>query len=336
MTTTMTNTSLLVATDGTQQSDGALRVAFARALEMGAKLVVLTVAVAEPVVAPEMPFYMWSEAIHMWSEEIHLRRNALREAVEAQLTRVTGRERSHPVTLLDGNPAFSIARVAIDQRAALIVVGLGRHHVVDRMFSNETALQLARISRVPVLAVPSTARVAPRHAVVAVDFSELSSRAAQAAIEVVGDRGRVDLVHIMPYVHEDAFSIDSKEPYERWVEEQLDALMQQLVIPNGVEVQRVAHRGRPVPELLAYASKVGADLIVTGTHGGGFVARALLGSVTSHLIRVATCSLLTVPRDPMPAFMAAQREALPLPGPLTSARGGESTQEDACLRGTGG
>lgn len=299
--------TVLVATDGTERSDGALRVALARTTEMGANLTVLTVSTGEPIVTPEMPFSLWSEANH-------LRRNARREAVETQLTIVTGRERTHAVTLLEGNPAYTIARVAIEQRAALLVVGLGRHKVVDRMFSDETALQLARISRVPVLAVPSTARLAPRYAVVAVDFSELSIRAAQAAIEAVGDDGQVDLVHVMPHVHEDAFSVEAKEPYERWVEEQLATLVQQLVIPEGVKVARVAIRGRPAPELLAYANKVGADLIATGTHGRGFVARALLGSVTSQLIRAATCSLLTMPRDPLPALTPVRRDVPSTPG----------------------
>jgi nucleotide-binding universal stress UspA family protein len=317
---TMTNTPLhpwegnartvatvLVATDGTEQSDGALRVALARSGEMGAHLAVLTIATTEPIVSPEASFALWSEANV-------LRRNALRDAVEAQLTRVTGRERTHSVRVLEGNPAYVIARVAIEQRAAVIVVGLGRHEVVDRLFSDETALQLARISRVPVLAVPSTARVASRHAVVAVDFSELSTRAAQAAIEAVGDDGRVDLVHIMPRLCEDSFSIASRGPYERWAQGQLAALTQQLVVPEGVEVNRVALRGRPAPELLAYADRVGADLMATGTHGRGFVARTLIGSVTSQLLRAATCALLTVPRHPLPALTSSQLDALGMSG----------------------
>ncbi len=299
--------TVIIATDGTEQSDGALRVALTRAAEMHANLAVLTVAMAEPVMAPEMPFTLWSES------NLPARR-ARREAVEAQLARVTGRERTHPVMLLDGNPAYTIARVATEQRAALVIVGLGRHTVVDRMFSDETALQLARISRVPVLAVPSGAREAPRHAVVAVDFSVLSNRAAQAAIEAVADRGRVELLHVMPYHNEDAFAVEDMEPYQRWAEEQLATLMRQLVVPEGVAVIPVTRRGRPAPELLAYAHKIGADLLVTGTHGRGFVARALLGSVTSQLLRSATCALLTVPRDPLPPLTLPERETRHTPG----------------------
>jgi universal stress protein E len=298
--------TVLVATDGTEQSDGALRVAIARAAEMGANLEVLAVATPDPIMAPDVTPALWAEANQ-------LRRTALRDAAEWQLARVTGQERSHPVLLLDGNPAYTIARVALEQRAALVVVGLGRHKVVDRLFSDETALQLARISRVPVLAVPAAAAATPRHAVVAVDFSELSTRAAQAAIEAVGDRGLVELLHVMPYVQEDSFTLEIEEPYERWVGEQLASLTLQLVVPQGVTVTSTAVRGKPAPQLLAFATRVGADLLVTGTHGKGFVARALLGSVTSQLLRAATCSLLTVPRDPLPS-LATQRDTLGLLG----------------------
>jgi nucleotide-binding universal stress UspA family protein len=299
---TRASATVLVATDGTEQSDGALRVAIARAAEMGANVEVLAVATPDPMMAPDVPPSLWIEANL-------LRRTALRDAAEWQLGRVTGEERAHPVLLLDGNPAYTIARVALEQRAALVVVGLGRHDVVDRLFSDETALQLARISRVPVLAVPASTVAAPRHAVVAVDFSELSARAAQAAIEAVGDHGLVELVHIMPYLQPDSFTIEIEEPYERWVGEQLASLELQLVVPQGVNVTSTAIRGKPAPQLLAYAARVGADLIATGTHGRGFIVRALLGSVTSQLLRASTCSLLTVPRSPLSA-LAVHRDGL--------------------------
>lgn len=301
-TTAPAGATVLVATDGTVQSDGALRVAIARADEMGATLEVVAVATAEPLNTPEIPFALWSEANL-------LRRKALREDVEAQLERVTGRPRAHSVVLLDGNPAFTIAGVAREQHAALVVVGLGRHHVTDRLFSDETALQLARIARVPVLAVPTTARAVPRHAVVAIDFSDLSLRAAQTAVDAVSDEGRVDLVHVMPYVSEDSFTLQAQEPYQSWAEGQLDALADKLTVPAGVNVTRVAVRGRPAPELLDYVGRVHADLVVTGTHGRGFVARTFLGSVTTKLMRAATCCVLTVPRNPLPSVTAHQDAA---------------------------
>lgn len=291
---------ILMGTDGTERSDGALRVAAARAEATGATLELMTVIQEEPILATDNIYFGDAETLR--------RRTTRRKEVEAQIARVLGRDAILSVTVLDGNPAYAISRVAIERHASLIVVGLGRHLIAQRLFSDETALQLARIARVPVLAVPADACTAPRHAVVAIDFSEISTRAAQSAIEAVSDDGRVELVHVMPHVHEDAFAVEAEEPYERWAEEQLAAVAKRLVVPEGVAVTRVALRGRPAFALLDYATHVGADLISTGTHGRGFVARTLLGSVTTKLLRGATCTLLTVPRDPLPARVPSETD----------------------------
>lgn len=302
---------IVVATDGTERSDGALRVALARAEATRASLEVLTVARWEPVASPE--------GMVLWQEGNAERRGRQRRAVEAQLERVTGQPRVHGVTVLDGNPAYTISRVAIERRAAMVIVGLGRHGLTDRLFSDETALQLARISRVPVLAVPEHAVGTGWHAVVAVDFGEISERAAQLAVDTVGDSGIVELVHVMPYVQEDPFSVEEEEPYARFTRTQLQALSERLVVPPGVSVKTVALRGRAAHEVVAYAQRAGADMVATGTHGRGFVARAVLGSVATKLIRSASCAVLSVPRDPLPALEPAER--------TFSTRQGRSTAE---------
>jgi nucleotide-binding universal stress UspA family protein len=295
---------IVAASDGTERSDGALRVALARAEVTNAALEILTVARWEPVASPE--------GMILWQEDNATRRGNQRRAVEAQLERITGKPRVHGVTVLDGNPAYTISRVAVERHAALVVVGLGRHGLTDRLFSDETALQLARICRVPVLAVPEDAVGNAWHAVVAVDFGEISDRAAQAAIETVGDEGIVELVHVMPYIHEDAFSVEGQEPYERWAKSQLDSLVDRLVVPPGVTLKRVAIRGRAAHDILEYTQRVDANLIATGTHGRGFVARAVLGSVATKLLRGAHCAVLSVPRDPLPALEPAERSVVGL------------------------
>jgi nucleotide-binding universal stress UspA family protein len=228
-----------------------------------------------------------------------------RKEVEKQVARVLGPDVILSVTVLDGNPAFTISRVAIERRAALAVVGLGRHDITHRIFSDETALQLARIARVPVLAVPSSVEVPARHAIVAIDFSDIATRAAQAAIGAVADDGVVELVHVVP--PSDALTLDGEKSYELWATQQLVAVAARLFVPDGVTIKNVLLRGGPASQLLDYATKVGADVISTGTHGRGFVARAILGSVTTKLMRGATCSLLTVPRDPLPALAPSAR-----------------------------
>ncbi|MEP6730835.1 MAG: universal stress protein [bacterium] len=291
---------ILMATDGTERSDGALRVAAARAKSTGSTLELMTVIQTEPVLASDNIYFGEEESLQRWTTR--------RKEVERQVARVLGRDAILSITVLEGNPAFTVSRVAIERRASVVVVGIGRHLIADRIFSDETALQLARIARVPVLSVPAGISDAPRHAIVAIDFSDISVRAAQAAIEMVADDGRVEIVHVMPLLLEDSFTPDAREPYEQWAEGQLATVIAQLVVPSGITLTTVVLRGQAASELLGYATRVGADLISTGSHGRGFVARAILGSVTTRLMRGSTSVVLTVPRDPLPAIAPSRQD----------------------------
>jgi nucleotide-binding universal stress UspA family protein len=60
-------------------------------------------------------------------------------------------------------------------------------------------------------------------------------------------------------------------------------------------------QGRPAAEIVAAAKKVGADLIVMGTHGRSGLTRVLLGSVAESVLRKAPCPVLTVKHSAAPA-----------------------------------
>ncbi|MGH7635186.1 MAG: universal stress protein, partial [Gemmatimonadaceae bacterium] len=88
---------------------------------------------------------------------------------------------------------------------------------------------------------------------------------------------------------------DGTSTYKRDAGAALETLQEQLEVPDDMRVHRVMLQGEPATELLAFAASVNADLIATGSHGHGFVARLLVGSVTTRLVRCSTCSVLTVP-----------------------------------------
>ena len=56
--------------------------------------------------------------------------------------------------------------------------------------------------------------------------------------------------------------------------------------------------GDTVANIVAYASRLGADLIVMGTRGRTGMAHLLLGSVAEHVVRTAPCPVMTV-RQPV-------------------------------------
>ena len=64
---------------------------------------------------------------------------------------------------------------------------------------------------------------------------------------------------------------------------------------GSVQIGQVLLRTGDARDMICQAAKeVGADLIVMGTHGRRGVTRALLGSVTESVVRMAPCPVLTV------------------------------------------
>lgn len=286
--TSTSNGSILVATDGHEQSDGALRAALSL-LAPHATCYLVAVLPPLPIVTPEAQLAITSEFLAG-------RRFDLHRDIEAQLARVApAPEAKITVEILDGDPAISIARLARSLRPRLIIAGLGRHKLVDRLFGAETTMSLMRRASVPVLAVGPSFTGAPQQIVVGMDFSEPSVRATRHALSIAGPGATINLVHVGPAVVRATTWEQWGTEYERSARVTMTKMQSRLNVPSGVTINPVFLRGDAAAELLGYAALVGADLIATGSHGHGFVARMLIGSVAARIVRATTVPLLTVP-----------------------------------------
>jgi len=278
---------VIVATDGREQSDPA--VIAGRVLGGDRRDALRVVTVVKPV--PAVSY----EAGIAYSPDVDAARRAEQKRSAFEQIRRLEVDGIDDAEVYEGDPAATIAKIAHEASASLIVAGLGRHRVVDRLFGDETALRLVRLAGVPVLAVAAGWDHAPRRVVVAVDFSETSLRAARLAIDLVAPDSVVYLVHVAP---RDATLYDwggQGSSYRDDAGYALQKIRDQLVVPEDILVQRLLLHGDPATELLAFAESIHADLIATGSHGRSFVARLLIGSVTTRILRCATCSVLTVP-----------------------------------------
>jgi nucleotide-binding universal stress UspA family protein len=240
-----------------------------------------------PTLSPEMPASVSAEMEIARRKEHH-------RMVKQQEGRLWADD-SIDADVLEGDPATRVTQFARYTNATLIVAGLGRHRVVDRLFGDETALRLIRMAGTPVLAVSNGPTRAPVRIVVAVDFSETSLRAARLALELAAPNATVYLAHVAPRdatLNEwNAFGAS----YKQDAGDALHKMCEGLHVPTGIAIQRILLQGDPATELLAFATNVRADLIATGSHGHGFVTRMLVGSVTTRIVRCATCSVLAVP-----------------------------------------
>ena len=63
----------------------------------------------------------------------------------------------------------------------------------------------------------------------------------------------------------------------------------------GIEATPLLVQGRTSQTILEEAERLGADLIILGSHGHGAVYQMLVGSVSEGVLRKATCPVLVVP-----------------------------------------
>ena len=74
-----------------------------------------------------------------------------------------------------------------------------------------------------------------------------------------------------------------------WLEQQVEQLR-----GRGLDAGFRITVGRPVEAIQALADKLGAELIVMGTHGRTGISRLVLGSVAEAVSRRASCPVVTV------------------------------------------
>lgn len=295
----LTHGPVLVATDGSERSEVALRSAREIAARNGASVEVLTVLDPLPIVTPEIQLPI--------TPEMEAQRRADRlGAVRAQIARVADGG-SWPLEISEGQPMATIADHASDIGARLIVVGLGRHGMMERLFGDETALQLLRLADAPVLAVATSFEPPPRHVVAALDFSPSSIRALRVAIELADPYATIDLVHVVTRDMSTAVWEQWQKTYSASVLKAFEDVRAEVRIPKTCAVETFLVHGDPSREILAFADRVNADLICTGSHGHGFFSRMLLGSVATRILRGAHCSVLGVPH---PAAMKVGADGL--------------------------
>lgn len=133
-----------------------------------------------------------------------------------------------------------------------------------------------------------------------VDFSARSEGASHY-VDVLAEKfnPEIDMVHVLPYPHYEAISLEISGPALSEVMESREVSAKSQVKGFLAEkfakykVNRLVVDGDPAEEIVKHATKSGADLIVMPTHGYGRFRRFILGSVTSKVLHDAKSPVLT-------------------------------------------
>jgi nucleotide-binding universal stress UspA family protein len=151
-----------------------------------------------------------------------------------------------------------------------------------------------------------------RHILAAIDGSETSARAFDAALQLARESG-ADLQPLyvveVPMMVYDSPGYDPTIVRDALLEESRhlshDALVQMK--REGVQGAPRIIEASPVGDdfdiahcILHAAADLKADLVVMGTHGRRGVRRLFLGSVAERFLRIATCPVLMIPAHGVP------------------------------------
>jgi nucleotide-binding universal stress UspA family protein len=282
--------SLVVATDGTSDSDGAVRVGLALARRDAVKADFFSVVEAPAIVDLEgAPVSDLERLVEIAVDE----RGAM---LLAQRDRTHPGIHEWPYELAVGARVDTIVDRARTTGASFILLGLGSHGLGARVSQRETALRVIRAAERPVLALPSDAWGVPHSALAAVDFTMSSEHAVRAAIDLLGNDGTLYVAHVTPRL-----PIPQGDP-RTWGEitkgavmPKLEEVVRRLNPSPGIRVEYVLLHGDPAHELVAFAEQMAIDMIAAGTHGRSALGRLVLGSVSTKLVRIAKCWVLVAP-----------------------------------------
>ncbi|HMM46740.1 MAG TPA: universal stress protein [Thiobacillaceae bacterium] len=263
---------VLVATDGSDESAGAVRTGIALAASHGAALTGVSIALDHPEYSTFVP---------------NLREIAEQHARETLKTFIEeAGENAEALVREAQDPARGIVDAATDVGADIIVMGQHHKGAIVRRLVGDTTAGVIGLTTSPILVVPRAARLWERKVLLATDGSVYSEAAAEAAGRIAHQaRLPIEVVSVVTSSHSEARRAEAERAVAG-AAERLAAL--------GLRVDGQVVEGRPDEAIIKAAEATGADLIVVGSHGRTGLTKLFMGSVAERVVGDAACPVLVV------------------------------------------
>jgi nucleotide-binding universal stress UspA family protein len=186
-----------------------------------------------------------------------------------------------------GHAADVILDVAGEEKASLITMSTHGRSGITRWALGSVAERVLRASRIPVLAVRSSAAASPselslQKMLVPIDATDVSLEVVGPTLELARLFGsQVVLLNVCDGQVCSVPVCQITEAYEKFHE-------------AGVPVEPLMKQGDAAVQILETCREQQADLIAMTTHGRSGISRWMLGSVTEKVLRAAPVPLLVV------------------------------------------
>ena len=275
---------ILLATDLSFRCERALHRAAALSAQWQAPLVALHV-LDTPAAQPEMdgrPSWPATEPRgHAWKRLL------------ADVGAVT---RKATLLIGEGDPADAIAHTAETEDCGLIVLGITRDAVLDRILLGRTTDRLLRRSRLPLLVVKERPRRPYRRIVVATDFSEASRAALEAAARLFpGQSVTVFHAYEAPFSGLTADPRACRQDYREIPLQRCRAFLASVRRPAGWRPERVVvENGSPHRLLRNYVRDLDVDLVVLGIRRRNAIWELIAGSAGKTILDDVPCDVLVI------------------------------------------
>ena len=196
------------------------------------------------------------------------------------------------VEVVDGSVPGTLERLAHEDNGSLLVMGSGR----GGGLRGPLAQRVLRTARLPLLIVPSEASAHPlRRAIVAIDFTDTSARAAVHVLPLMASEGRLTLCHVRPRRQEMDRNAPSLPAYAAQCAGAFGRIVRSLPLAPGVSVDTIVLEGDVAATIAKLVVDRRADILVCGRRSPGASNARLLGSVSSRLVRQARIPVLVAP-----------------------------------------
>jgi nucleotide-binding universal stress UspA family protein len=260
---------LLVATDGSLFSEGAVREAISFAKKCSSMLYLMS-AVPRYEISGTNVFEKEEEEAR---EHLHsVKERALQEGLNCETVLVHGDE-----------PHRLIVDAAVARGVDMIVIGRRGRRGLTKILMGSVAAKVICHAPCKVLVVPKAARIECRNILVATDGSRHSHAAASEAIEIAKRCGS-NIIAVSAVCSE----ADRGEAMANANE------VREAAKKEGIPVEALIPAGRPCDVVVGMACDRSVDLIIMGTYGKTGIKELLMGSSTEKIIGNAGCAMLVV------------------------------------------
>ncbi len=282
---------LLLSTDGSEYSEGAIREAIKLAKKCSSRLSAISVVETNAeleAIAPQI-----TEKAEKVAREhlVAVQARAKKEGVDCD------------IIIREGEDAYKyIVDEAAKTKGTMIIMGRRGRTGLKRLMMGSVTSRVIGHAPCNVLVVPRAAKVEFKNILVATDGSKYSAAAASEAIGIAKRNGsKLTVISVVPSELMTPTDIEFSMPQRELIAEKEmheaeknAKAVKDAAQKEGVAVQAFVMSGKPADAIIETAREKGADLIVQGSHGRTGLEKLLMGSVTERVIVLSTCAVLVV------------------------------------------